>query len=105
MADPTTHAGFKANNGSTAGLSKTTIQGEPRNGGTVSGTLANGFLTGTQIVAPEGEVPVERLAIGFPVLTFNEPRSAVDERVGAFHRSRDDPGRVPGQPPDRVATG
>ncbi len=80
MADPTTPAGFNGTNGSphahdrashrAGGRSGPRLQSGPRFLGTVS-EVCQGFLAGTHIATPEGEVPVERLAIGHPVLTLN----------------------------------
>jgi hypothetical protein len=62
MADLTTLARFDGTNGSMAGLSSATFGPGDLLGG-------SGFLAGTQIATPEGELPVDQLAIGHAVLT------------------------------------
>jgi hypothetical protein len=67
---------------SSGGPSETTLQDQPADAGAISGIAATGFIAGTHIATLAGEIPVERLQTGFPVLTFGG-RSRPIVRFGA----------------------
>jgi hypothetical protein len=83
MADPSTLAGRNATVGSSppGEPSLRARPDRPGYGDAISGIAASGFLPGTHIATPAGEVPVDCLPIGYPVLTLGGAPRPI-QRIG-----------------------